>query len=213
MRNGRHLKNPKIRGKCMVVSLSCLLFSGFPMSTIVWPTALKLGYITNFDMLVLVKGFISLVDEIQFMLISSRSICIKPWLNRLASGRKSTQVFDLRFSLRFVWPPTCVDLVELKFIRKWRRFFTVWPPNARRDKLIASHQYMREVDLRIHLATQRKSVRKFWFCKLASAYIDFFGQGSRKWSVGMNFACQKICATSLTSFCKLWRHLRLHAPL
>ena len=210
MRNGRHLKNPKIRGKCMVVSLSCLLFSGFPMSTIVWPTALKLGYITNFDMLVLVKGFISLVDEIQFMLISSRSICIKPWLNRLASGRKSTQVFDLRFNLRWL----ALTLVELQFTdASGRRGFTVWPPNARRDKLIASHQYMREVDLRIHLATQRKSVRKFWFCKLASAYIDFFGQGLRKWSVGTNFACQKICATSLTSFCKLWRHLRLHAPL
>ena len=43
----------------------------------VWPTALKLGSITNFDMLFLVMGFISLVDEIQFMLISSRHICIR----------------------------------------------------------------------------------------------------------------------------------------
>ena len=49
------------------------------MSTIsrVWPTALKLGCITNLDMLFLVMGFISLVDEIQFMLISSRHICIR----------------------------------------------------------------------------------------------------------------------------------------
>ena len=39
-----------------------------------WPTALKLGCITNFDMLSLVMGFISLVIEIQFMLISSRHI-------------------------------------------------------------------------------------------------------------------------------------------
>ena len=38
----------------------------------VWPTALKLGCIANFDMLFLMMGFISLVDEIQFMLISCR---------------------------------------------------------------------------------------------------------------------------------------------
>ena len=34
-----------------------------------WPTLLKLGRITNLDMLFLVMGFFSLVDEIQFMLI------------------------------------------------------------------------------------------------------------------------------------------------
>ena len=53
----------------------CLLFSGFSNvchSAAFWPTALKLGCITNFDMLSLVIGFISLVNEIQFMLISSR---------------------------------------------------------------------------------------------------------------------------------------------
>ena len=53
-------------------------FRVFQMSTIsrVWPTALKLGCITNLDMLFLVIEFISLIDEIQFMLISSRCICI-----------------------------------------------------------------------------------------------------------------------------------------
>ena len=62
----------------------------------VWPTALKLGCITNFDMLFLVMGFISLVDEIQFMLIfSSHHICIRPatrsfYLADFSSG-KSTQ--------------------------------------------------------------------------------------------------------------------------
>ena len=45
--------------------------------TCVWRTALKLGCVTNFDMLFLVMGFISLVDEIQFMLISSHHICIR----------------------------------------------------------------------------------------------------------------------------------------
>ena len=43
----------------------------------VWSTALKLGCITNLDMLFLVMGFISLVDEIHYMLISSRHICIR----------------------------------------------------------------------------------------------------------------------------------------
>ena len=35
------------------------------------------GKFTNFDMLFLVMGFISLVDEIKFMLISSSHICIR----------------------------------------------------------------------------------------------------------------------------------------
>ena len=50
-------------------------FRVFQMSTIpsVWPTALKLGCLTNFDMLFLVMEFIYLVDEIQFLLISSRN--------------------------------------------------------------------------------------------------------------------------------------------
>ena len=53
----------------------CLLFSFFSdvcHSAAFWPRALKLGCITNLDMLFLVMGLISLVNEIQFMLISSR---------------------------------------------------------------------------------------------------------------------------------------------
>ena len=45
----------------------CLLFSGFSNVyhfMCVWPTALKLGCVTNFDMLFLVMGFISLAGEI-----------------------------------------------------------------------------------------------------------------------------------------------------
>ena len=45
-------------------------------SACAWTTTLKLGWITNFDMLSR-DGLISLVDEIQFMLISSRHICIR----------------------------------------------------------------------------------------------------------------------------------------
>ena len=64
-RNGRHLKNPKIRDKGMTVSppkpyyhTFVSYFQVFEMSTIsrVWPTALKLGCVTNFDMLFLVMG-------------------------------------------------------------------------------------------------------------------------------------------------------------
>ena len=43
----------------------------------VWPKALKLGCVTNLDTLFLVMGFISLVDKIQFTLISSCHICMK----------------------------------------------------------------------------------------------------------------------------------------
>ena len=44
----------------------CLLLSGFSNVyhfACVWPTALKLGCVTNLDALFLVMGFISLVDE------------------------------------------------------------------------------------------------------------------------------------------------------
>ena len=54
-------------------------FRVFQMSTIprLWPIDLKLGCLINFDKLFLVMGFSSLVDEIQFMLISTRHICIR----------------------------------------------------------------------------------------------------------------------------------------
>ena len=58
-------------------------------------TALKL---TNFDMLFLVMGFISLVDEIQFMLISSRHICIRSTLYQYPSNTNTntnTQIYSI----------------------------------------------------------------------------------------------------------------------
>ena len=61
--------------------------SGIPR---VWPTALKLGCVTNFDMLILVMGFISLADEIQFMLISSRYICIRSTTVKIKLARIAT---------------------------------------------------------------------------------------------------------------------------
>ena len=74
------------------------------MSTIsrVWPTALKLGCITNFDMLFLVMRFISLVDEIQFMLISSRHICIRSIANqdKTMVGNEGRDLMKRRLKLK-----------------------------------------------------------------------------------------------------------------
>ena len=65
---------------CLTANCLELVFSGFSnvyYSACVWPTVLKLGCVTNFSTLFLVMGFISLIDEIQFMLISSRHICVR----------------------------------------------------------------------------------------------------------------------------------------
>ena len=57
-------------------------FSNVCHSMCVWPTALKLGCLTNFDTLFLMMGFNSLVDKIKFMLISSRHFCAPPPSNQ-----------------------------------------------------------------------------------------------------------------------------------
>ena len=67
------------------IGLLFLGFSNVHHLTCVWLTALKLGCISNFDMLFLVMGFIALVDEIQFMLISSRHICIRSMAYQIVS--------------------------------------------------------------------------------------------------------------------------------
>ena len=70
-------------------------------------------------------------------------------LSKAAPGQTAdSQVnasFRVAFILRFVCPPTCVDLrwlaltlVELNSRANPRKFFIVWPPNASRHKLIAS---------------------------------------------------------------------------
>ena len=52
------------------LTASCLIFgfSNVWHSAGVWPTALKLDCVTNFDMVFLVIGFICLLDEIKFIL-------------------------------------------------------------------------------------------------------------------------------------------------
>ena len=81
----------------------CLLFSGFSNAchfAAFWPTDLKLGCITNFDILSLVMGLISLVNEIQFMLISSRHI-----------SNRSIPLYSLVFLYSPVFP--CVPVYSL----------------------------------------------------------------------------------------------------
>ena len=64
----------------MAAKYFAMLFSGFSkrlLFRVCVPNSSETWLVTNFDMLFLVMGFISLVDEIRFMLISSRYICIR----------------------------------------------------------------------------------------------------------------------------------------
>ena len=127
----------------------CLLFLGFSNvyhSACVWPTALKLGCVTNLDTLFLVMEFMSLVDEIQFMLISSRHICIwsirwrdfiqNLWITQVCLWLRELCLFTV-CDLRFFRGQTSVShtavrrrTLQLKAIRRsvllleehWRRF-------------------------------------------------------------------------------------------
>ena len=65
----------------------------------------ELGSVTNLEMLFLVMGVIALVDEIQFMLISSRNICIRsidhiittqPRFSYCGSGHSSNSTHECR---------------------------------------------------------------------------------------------------------------------
>ena len=77
------------------------------------PTSLKRDCITNFDMLFLVMGFISLVDEIQFMLISSRHICIRS----IQTAGTDFLFVCLPYTLGSIYSP----LTKLPYIIRWLR--------------------------------------------------------------------------------------------
>ena len=67
-----------VRHGWTIIHLSLIFgFSNVYHFACVWPTALKIGCISNFDVLFLVMEFISLSDKTQFMLISSRHICTR----------------------------------------------------------------------------------------------------------------------------------------
>ena len=109
-----------------------------------------------------------------FSFRSTKITLLKPWPNGLASRRKSTQVFDLRSTCVSFGHPLALTCVELKFVPKPTQIFyrlathrkstqvdrksTVYAWNLR---LFATC-----VNLRILLATHRKSIRKFWFASL-----------------------------------------------
>ena len=118
---------------------------------------------------------------------------LKLWPNGLTSQCKSTYVFDLPSTCISFGHPlalTRVDLrwlgltvVELKFVRKSTKVFyrlaiqrksnTSWSQVICIYVKFATFCYLRNlrVDLRIRLTTHRKSVRKFWFFKLALTCI------------------------------------------
>ena len=109
-----------------------------------------------------------------------RIFIVKPLPNGLASRRKSLPSFRLVSDLRFVWPPTCVNLRWLALT--WstsnshasrRKFFTVWPPNANQHKWIARHLYKREILRLLRLAwTYELTCESVW-PSIASPYASF----------------------------------------
>ena len=64
---------------------------------------------------------------------------LKPWPNGLASQRKFLTCVQL------AWTPVQWLWSSLNSYASRCTFFTVWPPNASRHKLIASQLYMREI--------------------------------------------------------------------
>ena len=62
-------------------------------------------------------------------------ITVKPWPNGLAEVDAG---FRLEFDLRWLWSSS-------NSYASRHKFFTVWPPNASRHKLIASELYIREI--------------------------------------------------------------------
>ena len=101
---------------------------------------------------------------------------------------KRIRKFSTCVDMLFVWQylhrrtMTCVNRLWSKSnsYSSRRTFFTVWPLNTSRHKLIASQLYMREIYgflwfvwtcESIRLSTFRQSVHTFWFCKLASIFL------------------------------------------
>ena len=115
-------KGPLFDSKlCAWLIYICRLFSGFSNVyhfTCVWPTALKLGCITNFDMLFLVMGLISLDENIQCMLTSSRHICIRSMFSR----SQALGVVCVKKWIRHFQTALCTSFQKLfaKYNYSWR---------------------------------------------------------------------------------------------
>ena len=111
-------------------------------------------------------------------------------VTRRESRRIEQWLKPLAINLRFIWPLACVDFGRAQIRTQLNAiFFTVWPPNTtsrhRLDSKSSVYAWNFRVfatwmnlrgdlrgDLRIPLATLRKAVGKFWFCKLALTCVD-----------------------------------------
>ena len=109
------------------------------------------------------------------------SYCISPFSSE-AAGQTDSQVnpnFRLAFNLHFVWPPTRVDFGRAQIRSQVDARFSPFgrpmqvPDTSWSQVICIRVKFVTFVtclnfraDLRIRLATHRKSVRKFWFCKL-----------------------------------------------
>ena len=192
-----------------ITALSCVTFLRFIPFTC--GRKINWRYFTESPRVQLRSGeyFIEKVTSLNSSHLTGRALAkgTRKWMQVNAS-------FRLAFNLRFVW--TCASralaltLVELKFVRKSTQVFhrlaiqrkstqvtdhksTVYDWNLR---LFATCLNL-WADLWIHLATHRKSVRKFWFRKLALTWVvdlpriaSPFGQGSSELNQVSQYATQ-----------------------
>ena len=95
--------------------------------------------------------------------------------------RKSTQVFNLHSTCVSFGQLLVMTLVELKFVSKSTQVFHRLATQCKLTQVDRKASvYARffvtcvnlRADLRFRLATHRKSVRKFWVCKLALTFVD-----------------------------------------
>ena len=108
-------------------------------------------------------------------------IILKPWPTGLASQRMSTQVFDLHSTCVSFGHPLALTCVDFGWAQIRTQVAAGFAPfghptqlhHAWNVRLFATWvEFNLQGDLRIRLATHRKSVRKFWFCKATSTCVN-----------------------------------------
>ena len=112
----------------------CLLFLWFSNvchSVCFWPTALKPGCITNFDMPFLMMVCICLANEIKFMLISIRHYIVCACPHHVWAATKGLGMGGLKSTLwcplsLLSWSWCCLD-GELKLVAGFTRMVPPWP--------------------------------------------------------------------------------------
>ena len=102
----------------------------------------------------------------------------KPQAKCYSFGQTDSQVdaFRLAFHLATHLFRLASTLVELKFAHASRgKFFTIWPPNASRHKLIASQLYIREIYVFLRLAWTCEPTGESVWPPIASPYASSQG--------------------------------------